>query len=336
MLIEDLIRKYRSNTLTPDELGEMRRLLQRLSPAEIDKAMDAIVNGEGVSDGIEPTPEMIERVKRRLDHEIMMDLPEIAVTLNPVEPIKSDPSRKWKIMSTAAMIIGLLAVGLSVFFVAHTHSLLSTIGYTEISTGFGEKSRIALPDGTIVSLAGRTTLRYPSDLALGHREIEFNGEAYFNVSKDSRHPFIVNGDGVTVKVTGTSFNFYSRSNSESAEVILDTGSVSVSTPEGQTVKLSSGESVIYDKKTGKFDIAVFRSNPMLRRRIFGVRYDSIAPSELIKKLEERYEVTISKEISTAINSPFTGVLPDDDINETLSILSKIYGFAIPYNREKTP
>ena len=68
---------------------------------------------------------------------------------------------------------------------------------------------------------------------------------------------------------------------------------------------------------------------------FGIRYDSISPEELIKNLEEKYEVSISNEIATAINSPFTGVLPDDDINETLSILSKVYGFTIPYNRDTT-
>ncbi len=337
MLIEDYIRKYRTNTLTTDDIEEMRRLLSVLPAEELKKAMDKVGYGEGEHDGTRVTPEMIERIRRRLEREIAAEAIEAPITekLEEATASVSDNARKWKMLSTAAMIIGIIAVGLSVFFVVHTRTLLSTTGYTEVSTGFGEKSRITLPDGTVVNLAGRTTLRYPSDLALGNREVEFEGEGYFKVAKDRRHPFIVNSEGLTVKVTGTSFNLYSRTNSPSAEVILDQGSVTVSSAAaGESVRLSAGESVVYDKKTGAFDLAVFKSNPMLRRRVFGMRYDSIAPSELIKALEERYEVKINKEISAAINSPFTGVLPDDDINETLAILSKIYGFNIPYDREK--
>lgn len=335
MLIEELIKKYRTNTLTPCELEEMRRLITSLPPAEVIRAMDAVAGEDDDPDDSLIPQEVVDRVRNNLSFEILTatDREEGDDSIDHYK--QDDPVKKWKIMSMAAMIIGLVAIALSVFFATHTSSLITSGGYTEISTGFGEKSRVILPDGSVVNLAGRTTLRYPSDLALGNRTVEFDGEAYFDISKDSRHPFIVNSDGISIKVTGTSFNIYSRGNSKSAEVILDKGSVTVSNEAGESVCIAAGESVVYDKSTSSFDIAVFRSNPMLRRRVFGIRYDSISPEELIKNLEEKYEVSISNEIATAINSPFTGVLPDDDINETLSILSKVYGFTIPYNRDTT-
>lgn len=344
MLIKRLIRKYRSNSLSPDDVAEMLQLLDQLPPKDVEAAMNEVAEEDGFPKDAEVTEEMIEHVKKMLDRKIMSDSDTltydaiqnnvVATSIDEQEENLPDRNHRWKVMSMAAMIIGIIAVGLSAFFVIHTNTLLENTGYTEVSTGFGEKTSITLPDGTVVNLSGRTTLRYPSNIALGNRNVTFDGEGYFNVSKDSRHPFVINAEGITVKVTGTEFNLYSRSNTNFSEVILDKGSVTVSAPDGNFVNLSAGESVIYDKESDSFDIAVFKQKPSIRRRIFGVRYDSIPPAELIRALEERYDVTINKEIAAAINSPFTGVLPDDDINETLVILSKVYGFKIPYNREK--
>lgn len=335
MLIEDYIQKYRANTLTTGELEEMRRLLSSLPAEEVQKAMDKVARENGEAAASEVPWEIIERLKLRLDRHIRNEIGEAAPEeASEEEHTSDDHTRRWKIMSVAAMIIGLIAVGISVYFVNHAHSLLANTGFTEVTTGFGEKSCITLPDGTVVNLSGRTTLRYPSDIALGHRNVTFDGEAYFNVSKDPRHPFIINAEGITVKVTGTEFNLYSRSNTPTSEVILDKGTVTVAAANGESVNLSAGESVIFDKESGSFDVAIFKAKPSIRRRVFGVRYDSIPPAELIRSLEERYDVTLSKEISVAINSPFTGVLPDDDIDETLTILSKIYEFKIPYDKER--
>lgn len=344
MLIEDLIKKYRSNRLSPEEVTEMLHLLNSLPADEVERAMNAVAEDDGFPKDAEVTEEMIERVKKMLDMQIMADTanPTFAAIQNedaetsvdePEEHLL-DHTRKWKILSTAAMIIGLLAIGFSVFSTYKAHSILSDYSFAEISTGFGEKSTLTLPDGTTVRLAGRTTLRYPSDLALGNRNIEFDGEAYFDVAKDKNHPFKIKGNGITVEVKGTSFNLYSRNNSETSEVILDSGNVKIVADNGHNIDLSAGESAIFNKETGTFDIVTFQSNPMIRKRIFGIRYENISPEELIKALEDRFDIVLNEEIVKSINSPFTGVLPDDDINETIAILSRIYGFNVPYDKEK--
>lgn len=337
MSFEELIRKYRNNSLSLEELEEMRRQLSTVSLSDIERAMNAVTGEDGDSMMEKVSQEMVDRVKSRIDREI-------EVFQNEGKEIGMDMADKrqhkkteniWKWMSVAAMIVALVSVGVSFYFVSREKETLVVAGYTVVTTQFGEKTKVILPDGTVVKLNGRTRLRYPSDVSLGNRKVEFNGEAYFDVSKDSDHPFTISANGMTVKVTGTSFNLYARNDSELDEIILDKGSVELYSENGEvSVCLTEGESAVYNKKSGEFDVVDFKDNPLLRRRIFGVRYENIQPDELIRSMEKTYGVYINSEISSAINSPFTGVLPDDDIDEALAILSKIYGFRVPYNRDQ--
>jgi|GEM_PF-886187 putative anti-sigma factor len=337
MSFEELIRKYRTNSLNLDELEEMRRQLTVAPLSDIERAMAAVSKEDDDNRPVEVSQEMIDRVKNRLDREIEVCLNEGAASFTE----RSDDTGKsrhkfgWKVFSMVAMVLALVSVGVSFYFVSREKQLLASTGFTEVSTQFGEKSKIRLPDGTVVNMYGRTRLRYPSDISLGNRNVEFNGEAYFDVSKDADHPFTIRANDITVKVTGTSFNLYARHDSEADEIILDKGSVTLYDADSDaSVNLKGGESAVFDKESGTFDVVDFKDNPLLRRRIFGIRYDNIQPEALIRSMEKTYGVSLNNEITTAINSPFTGVLPDDDINEALVILSKIYGFKIPYNKDK--
>ena len=336
MLLEELIRKFRSNSLSLAELEEMRRQLSELPPSVVEDAMTAVYEADGVPDDEMEVAAMLERVRQRIDREIgYADRHEtVAAVSHGDEEGNLSSVRGWKFFSMAAMLIAIMAVGLSFYFVSREDRLLASTGFTEVATGFGEKSSITLPDGTVVRMSGRTRLRYPSDIALGNRRGDFEGEAYFDVRKDSDHPFKVSTGTLTVEVTGTSFNLYSRLQSDTDELILDQGSVTLYAGDGgETVTLKAGESAVYNKVSGGFDVVDFKDNPSIRRRVFGVRYDNIEPAELVRILEKTYDVTISSDIAAAINSPFTGVLPDDDLNEVLAILSKIYGFKTPYSKE---
>lgn len=337
MSFEELIRKYRTNSLNLEELEEMRRQLSDVPLSDIEKAMSAVSEEDGDTAPVEVSQEMIDRVKSRLDSEIETCFEEESRSLGQRHADVDKPRHImwWKVFSIAAMLLAIVSVGVSFYFAGREKRLLASAGFSEVSTQFGEKSQITLPDGTVVKMYGRTRLRYPSDISLGNRNVDFNGEAYFDVSKDADHPFTIRANDITVEVTGTSFNLYARYDSGADELILDKGSVTIYGTDGDVaVSLKAGESAVYNKDSATFDVVDFNDNPLLRRRIFGIRYDNIQPEALIRSMEKTYGVSLSSEITTAINSPFTGVLPDDDINEALAILSKIYGFKIPYNKDK--
>ncbi len=86
---------------------------------------------------------------------------------------------------------------------------------------------ILLPDGTRVTLNAGSTLEYPEKFKGKTREVKLAGEAYFTVTHDEAHPFIVSGGEVRVKVLGTQFNVNTKSLNGKMDVVLTDGKVSV-------------------------------------------------------------------------------------------------------------
>lgn len=78
--------------------------------------------------------------------------------------------------------------------------------YNTLSTPVGGEYALTLADGTKVYLNADSELKYPVEFLNGKRVVDLKGEAYFDVRKDSLHPFIVRVNGAEVQVLGTSFN----------------------------------------------------------------------------------------------------------------------------------
>ena len=70
----------------------------------------------------------------------------------------------------------------------------------------GQRANLTLSDGTNVWLNACSEMTYPASFSEDTRRVSLKGEAYFDVSKDVEHPFIVVTDDVQVRVYGTSFN----------------------------------------------------------------------------------------------------------------------------------
>lgn len=100
--------------------------------------------------------------------------------------------------------------------------------------------QLILSDGTKVWLNAETEIRYPVVFSGASREVEMNGEAYFEVAKDAAKPFMVKSNGVTVQVTGTHFNVNAYKDEASLNVTLLEGAVKVSQA-NHTVDLAPGE-----------------------------------------------------------------------------------------------
>ena len=95
------------------------------------------------------------------------------------------------------------------------------IAYTTVVGG-----EVTLPDGSVVSLNEKSTIRYPKQFVGNERNVELTGEAFFQVKRDTLHPFIIKAADAHVKVLGTSFSVNTL-NCNRVEVIVATGKVEV-------------------------------------------------------------------------------------------------------------
>lgn len=142
--------------------------------------------------------------------------------------------------AAAIIIILISSIGIYNYFIKpQTTSLLSQ---NSIKTN-------QLPDGSIVTLNQNSALRYPEMKDSKDRKVELDGEAFFDVTRDTNRRFIVSIDNVTVEVLGTEFYIDARKDQDQITVIVRSGSVSVKS-DSEKIILGPDESGTYDKDSG--------------------------------------------------------------------------------------
>lgn len=111
--------------------------------------------------------------------------------------------------------------------------------YNKVEIPRGGEYALVLSDGTKVHLNSMSSLRFPVTFDAGKREVDLQGEAYFEVSKTGQ-PFIVNTNGMQVEVLGTTFNI-SAYPDEEYQTTLVNGSVKVCAGKGESLILKPSQ-----------------------------------------------------------------------------------------------
>lgn len=142
---------------------------------------------------------------------------------------RKTPVLKYVIAIAASLII--LAGG-TWFFLDNNKTqpvtALSADGLVnEVSTKYGSKTRVQLPDGSQVWLNAGSKLNYNKDFGKDVREVQLIGEGFFDVVKNPQKPFIIHTASIDVKVLGTQFNVRSYPGDKTTETSLVHGSVEV-------------------------------------------------------------------------------------------------------------
>ncbi|HNP53590.1 MAG TPA: FecR family protein, partial [Ferruginibacter sp.] len=120
----------------------------------------------------------------------------------------------------------------------------------EITVKKGAKTKLQLPDGSQVWVNSDSKLSYPASFQGGQRDVYLEGEAYFDVVKDPKHPFIVHTSGIDVRVLGTAFNVKAYEAEPTIEATLVHGMIEVTKinePTAPKVILKHHEKLIYNK-----------------------------------------------------------------------------------------
>lgn len=168
-----------------------------------------------------PATQPASPLRAAIETQIKEPVPEMADdTCEPQEP--RHPHYKW--LFIAATVCVLLSVGSFIL----GNRMASPQSDTVLLAAEGSIGRYTLPDGTRIWLNGGSTLTYAGNFDDGaQRKVSIDGEAYFEVTRNPRRPFIVEMESMNVKVLGTSFSARSCSYASSDEVVLLSGKVEV-------------------------------------------------------------------------------------------------------------
>lgn len=131
----------------------------------------------------------------------------------------------WQRIAAVIAIPVALSVGVY-YYMIHSSQDNDPV-YKEITASYGVRTKLNLPDGTLVWLNSGSSLKFPEQFSNNRREVFLNGEAFFEVARDRVKPFYVNLGELSVKALGTSFNVTAYPDEKTYETTLITGKVNL-------------------------------------------------------------------------------------------------------------
>lgn len=225
-----------------------------------------------------------------------------------------------KIAATVIVLLGLT------FFIKDSFTSNS---FVNIQTAKNETKDVILPDGTKIFLNENSSIQYAKNFI--KRNIELKGEAFFEVAKDTEHPFIITADETETQVLGTSFNV--EINENNVEVILFTGKVKFSNTKNNSVILNPGDIATYNKQSSSF----FKRNTTIENKNYWktkkLNFENTNISDVVLSLENYYNVDIEFN-SANKNCVFTGTFDDAKVENVLEVLSYSLNTSFYYNDDK--
>ncbi|WET69093.1 FecR family protein [Sphingobacterium sp.] len=179
-----------------------------------------------------------------------------------------------------------------------------------------------LPDGTKVWLNAESSLKYPTTFTEANRVVELQGEGYFKVAHDSKHPFIVKTSNQELKVLGTEFNLNSYSNERSTVTTLIEGSIQLNGKSGnakEILKPNQQASLTQSNYTVKtVDVETYSS---WKEGEF--RFKSTSLPDVIRQLERWYDLDVNyKDIPSQIQIN-ASISRDKKLSSVLEVISDI-------------
>lgn len=231
--------------------------------------------------------------------------------------------RVSRIYAWVASLAVLLSLGGGICFFLSGQDCSSEV---VISSDMQRIESVLLPDGTKVRLGSGSRLTYPAEFTGKTREVVLDGQAFFEVAKNPRRPFIVRTEGLFVQALGTAFEVFGYRTKDRKEVILLNGKVKVGIGDGKKQGRESflvpDEQMVYDRQTDKIIVrkvdagqyTAWRDQEMLI-------FENERLSTILPRLEQWYgcKVTIRDDLSEKYR--FTFKVRDESLEQILRLVT---------------
>lgn len=238
-------------------------------------------------------------------------------------PLRKRLIRRYILIFSAAAVWSLLLVcGVTIWFGKSTGNVTaSSPYYCQIETPKGATSRVMLPDSTMVVLNGGSNLKYNvrwDEYSI--REVFLSGEAYFQVRKKVKKPFIVHADKLHIKVLGTTFNISSYPDDEIVKVSLIEGRLNVYST-SDNCYLTPNQQAVYQKVQGSIAVQKVDAAKQAAWMTGKLIFVNEKLYDILKKIGEKFNLQITVQSKKVHNEFFSGIIQlDMTLDDILSYL----------------
>lgn len=256
------------------------------------------------------------------------------------EPVIQRPVKRLSLLRRAAIWTVLLSalgtIGVHQYR-KHSKTTAMALANLEKHNPKGQRAVITLADGSVIHLGADSKLEYPEAFNGATREITLSGEAFFEISEDPAHPFIVHTGAVQTRVLGTSFKINAFTGTP-LTVAVATGKVQVehnSNGNGYTSSvavLTPGQQVTWDPVAQRTAIAEMLVADIAGWKNARLAFNNNTLREVADVLERWYNVNIGFKQSTTAQKRITVTLSANrPLEETLRVLSTSSRFTYKMN-----
>jgi len=295
------IKKILNNTMneTEKEKFHSEKLFSKVLEKQWDDAQDAVAKDK--TD--------VNRIWAKIQRELWES-----------KPVKTN--EYYKIYSIAASILLLIGIGCFAWILSRNQSSNTMFVAT---SGIQNMQSILLPDGSQVQLGPGSKLVYPSEFDGKTREVQLEGQAFFDVAKDKSKPFVVKTKDMDVTALGTAFEVFSYEMENDIETVLLNGKVKVNLLHGnhkRQVILYPNDKLTLSRSDARISIDKVNATKYSDWRNLGIlSFENEKLSMIIPRLEKWYGQKIFCQKDLANTYRFTFKVRNESLDRILYMLN---------------
>ena len=253
----------------------------------------------------------------RIYHKMKLEEPGVSSKRKMITRIINIISRVAAIFLIALVTCILVARDNSMF-------LSNEVACSEIYAPLGTRTMFYLPDGSKGWLNGGSHLQFPSEFRGKTRDVNLQGEAFFNVKTNPKRPFIVSGTDFEVVAHGTSFNILAYPDEKKVKVTLVTGNIQVSGKQNGKLRslpmLEPDQMCIYDRETSSENIKEVDAAKIISWKEGRLIFRNETFDEVVTKINRWYNVNLMIRDEVLKSYIYLATFEDETLEEVLKLL----------------
>jgi transmembrane sensor len=235
--------------------------------------------------------------------------------------------KEWSfenIIKWSFRIAGLIMLPLVILIGIHmyTDTNLKKETWVEIKAPAWTRAQFSLPDGTTGWLNSNSSVKYNGNFN-NNRQITLKGEAFFDVFKDKKRPFIVSTPEINVKVLGTCFNIASYKNENNVEVVLKEGKLEfIDKGLNKSYTMKPNDMVVFDKKDEDFSIKEVDPQKYLSWTEGKLEFRNDPLDVIARRLERWYNIDVEIQGNISKDQRLRATFVNENLEEVLYLLKR--------------
>ena len=345
---KELLEKYFSNCCTDEELNSV---LESFKESEGTSEVRFILNQIWEELLVDEDNDKLDfdQLLGRLHHEINLTRSKKLLYRADQNLVKYKRRESFiKILTRAAAILMIPVLGFGLYMslrylsLKHTQVIVNQ-AYNEVFSSVDAITKVTLPDGSNVWLNHNSSLKYPSMFSGNNRNVELDGEGYFEVVHNSRMPFIVKAGEIEIKALGTAFNVMAYTEEDRIETSLINGHVELlrTEPDGKQIlllEMKPTDLAVFQKSNDEISIRTINDDRYFSWKDGKLVFNKEPMGEVVKKLSRWFNVDIQIKDPALQELTYTATFVHETLTQVMDLITLVspVSYSISEREEISP